>query len=52
MSETDGKKCAHVPCACYSTDKFCSQSCKDAGSKEVEIGCDCGHPSCDTKVTA
>jgi hypothetical protein len=27
-------------------EKFCSDSCKDAGSEEVEIACDCGHAAC------
>jgi hypothetical protein len=26
--------------------KYCSQFCKDAGSKEIEIACDCHHPAC------
>jgi len=46
---TDKKsKCAHVPCACVAPagEKYCSQFCKEAGSSETEIACDCGHPAC------
>jgi len=52
MKDSDRKKCAHVPCSCVTEEKYCSQSCKDAGSEEVEIGCSCGHASCATKVTS
>jgi hypothetical protein len=42
------KKCAHVPCLCVPSEgkKYCSQLCEDAGSSEVELACDCGHPAC------
>src|SRR5579864_6245106 len=42
------KKCAHIPCRCEVTngDKYCGQACRDAGSEEVEIACDCSHPAC------
>lgn len=48
MAEEKIEKCAHPPCRCTVThgDKFCSQFCKDAGSEEVEIACDCGHAAC------
>jgi hypothetical protein len=41
-------KCAHEPCNCDVApgEKFCSDFCKDAGSEEVEIACDCGHAPC------
>jgi hypothetical protein len=41
-------KCAHVPCRCVvqASDKYCSQPCKEAGSKEVEIACQCDHGAC------
>ena len=47
------KKCAHPSCNCTvkEGDKYCSQYCKDAGSDEVEIACDCGHPSCEMAET-
>jgi hypothetical protein len=42
------EKCAHVSCQCMAPkgEKYCSQLCKEAGSEETEIGCDCGHPAC------
>jgi len=42
------KKCAHLPCLCIpsSGEKYCSQFCREAGSEETEIGCDCGHEPC------
>ena len=48
MPNTD-KKCAHPSCLCQvpGSDKYCSQICKDAGSDEVEIACECGHPPCE-----
>jgi hypothetical protein len=41
-------KCAHEPCECTVAEgeKYCSDWCKDAGSEEVEIACECGHPPC------
>ena len=46
------KKCAHLPCLCSvaSGDKFCGQACKEAGSKEVEIACQCDHKPCPLTV--
>jgi len=43
------EKCAHPACRCMAgkDSKYCSQYCEDAGSDEVEIACDCGHPSCE-----
>ena len=45
MSSNELKTCAHLPCRCLVPEgqKYCSQSCEDAGSKIVEIECDCGH---------
>ena len=42
------KQCAHEPCNCTAPqgEKYCSEFCRDAGSREVEIACDCGHPAC------
>jgi len=53
MPET-GRKCAHQSCQCEvsSSDKYCSQFCKDAGADEVEIACDCGHPACEAALHA
>ncbi len=49
MAETKTAKCAHPSCRCLApaNEKYCSQLCKDAGSSEEEIGCDCGHPACE-----
>jgi hypothetical protein len=46
MSDTP-KKCAHPACQCMApaNEKYCSNSCKDAGSMQ-EIECKCGHPAC------
>lgn len=48
MASDQSKKCAHIPCVCNvpSGQKFCSDSCEDGGSEEVEIACECGHPAC------
>jgi len=45
-------KCAHLPCRCsvQADDKYCGQSCKEAGSKEVEIACQCDHTVCPLTV--
>ena len=42
------KTCAHPPCGCVVApdEKYCSESCRDAGSGEVEIECECGHATC------
>jgi hypothetical protein len=52
MAQNDQKKCAHVPCSCQASDKYCSQACRNAGSDETEIACQCGHADCDAQVTA
>jgi hypothetical protein len=43
------KKCAHLSCQCQipSSEKYCSEICKEAGSEETEIACECGHPPCE-----
>ena len=48
MAQEKGQKCAHQSCACMAPqgEKYCSQLCEDAGSGEIEIACDCGHPAC------
>jgi len=52
MTTSEKGKCAHLPCRCLvpSSDKYCSDSCKEAGSKEVEIACQCDHKSCPLTV--
>ena len=48
MTTTDRIKCAHIPCNCMAKpgEKYCSQACKEAGSEEVEIACQCEHEPC------
>jgi len=42
------KKCAHIPCLCDVPDgeEFCGEACRDAGSEDIEIACQCDHPAC------
>jgi len=51
MSHNEPRTCAHLPCRCVVPEgqKYCSQSCQDAGSEDVEIACECGH-GCDLTV--
>jgi len=48
MATSEKNKCSHLPCRCLvqSSDKYCGEACKEAGSKEVEIACQCGHEPC------
>jgi hypothetical protein len=48
MAAERSEKCAHVPCLCVPPkgEKYCSEPCKEAGSEETEIACECGHPAC------
>jgi hypothetical protein len=48
MAEKEMKKCAHPSCACQTTEKYCSTFCETAGKDDLEVGCDCGHPACET----
>lgn len=43
MANESAKKCAHLPCICIppAGEKYCSQFCREAGSGEAEIACDC-----------
>jgi hypothetical protein len=43
----DGK-CAHIPCLCDVPNgkQYCGDACRDAGSAEVEIACQCDHLAC------
>jgi hypothetical protein len=54
MTTAEQNTCAHIPCTCVveSGKKYCSESCSDAGSGEVEIACECGHATCSTSVEA
>jgi hypothetical protein len=46
--DIEEKTCAHIPCRCVVPpgEKYCSQPCKDAGSGDIEIACECEHASC------
>ncbi len=48
MAENEAKTCAHEPCLCTvaAHEKYCSDICREAGSREVEIACQCQHPAC------
>ena len=46
MTQTGQKKCTHVLCSCNASDTYCSQACKDAGSRETDVACPCGHQGC------
>jgi hypothetical protein len=48
MANQMTKKCAHIPCLCDVPDgeEYCGQACRDAGSEDVEIACQCDHLPC------
>jgi len=48
MTDQQSKKCAHIPCRCDvpQGEEYCSQACREAGSEDVEIACQCDHPQC------
>jgi hypothetical protein len=48
MTTNEQKSCAHLPCRCLAQPgkEYCGQDCKEAGSEEVEIACQCDHGSC------
>jgi hypothetical protein len=52
MTTIKENKCAHLPCQCsvQAGDKYCGQACKEAGSDEVEIACQCDHRTCPLTV--
>lgn len=52
MTTLEQNTCAHIPCTCAVEDgkKYCSESCADAGSGEVEIACECDHATCKTSI--
>ncbi len=52
MEDQTPKKCAHIPCLCNVDDgqEYCGEACRIAGSEEVEIACQCDHPSCPLEV--
>lgn len=48
MKDQKARKCAHIPCLCEVADgeEYCGNACRDAGSEDVEIACQCDHPPC------
>jgi len=48
MKNQDTRKCAHLPCLCNvpQGQEYCGEVCRDAGSEDVDIACQCGHPAC------
>jgi hypothetical protein len=48
MANQRTRKCAHIPCLCdvQNGQEYCGESCRDAGSEDVEIACQCDHPAC------
>jgi hypothetical protein len=52
MEIEEKTKCAHIPCVCEVAlgQEFCSEVCKNAGSEDVEIACECNHPACPLTV--
>ena len=48
MANHKTTKCAHIPCLCDVSDgeEYCGEVCRDAGSEDVEIACQCNHPAC------
>jgi hypothetical protein len=48
MANQETRKCAHIPCLCdvQRGIEYCSDSCRDAGSDDVEIACQCDHRAC------
>jgi hypothetical protein len=48
MTNQKTKKCAHIPCLCDVPDgeEYCGEACRDAGSEDVEIACQCDHLAC------
>jgi hypothetical protein len=48
MAKNEKIKCGHLPCRCLvqTGDKYCGLACKEAGSNQVEIACQCDHGTC------
>jgi hypothetical protein len=48
MANLSTNKCAHIPCLCNVAggEEYCGEACRDAGSEDVEIACQCDHPAC------
>jgi hypothetical protein len=52
MTNQEKITCAHIPCLCEvaPSQKYCSETCRDAGSEDVEVACQCDHASCPLTV--
>ncbi len=52
MANQNTRKCAHIPCLCDVRDgqEYCGDACRDAGGEDVEIACQCDHPTCPLTV--
>jgi hypothetical protein len=52
MANPKTKMCAHIPCLCTvaNGEEYCGEACRDAGSEDVEIACQCDHPACPLAV--
>ncbi len=52
MRNRKTRKCAHLPCLCDvpNGEQYCGEACRDAGSKDVDIACQCDHPACPLTV--
>jgi hypothetical protein len=52
MANLKTKMCAHIPCLCTvaNGEEYCGEACRDAGSEDVEIACQCDHPACPLPV--
>lgn len=48
MANQKTRKWAHIPCLCDVLDgeEYCGHACRDAGSDNVEIACQCDHRAC------
>jgi hypothetical protein len=48
MANKKTNKCAHIPCLCDvpNGEEYCGDACREAGSEDVEIACQCDHPVC------
>jgi hypothetical protein len=52
MANQTTKTCAHIPCLCKvsAEEEYCGENCRDAGTDDVEIACQCDHASCPLTV--
>jgi len=48
MANPKTKMCAHIPCLCAVSEgeEYCGEACREAGSEDVEIACQCDHAAC------